>query len=850
MALRNKFAGVYAYSSLCPTTTYVSRPELEQRMRDQLSISENVQQGIEPRTIVVCGLGGAGKSQLVLRYVQQHQQHYQAVFWIQAEQRNTIERDFVQIYRQLYPRAATAGTAASSEDAINAVKSWLQTQERRCLWVMDSADDVEDDTSELYIDLNHYLPAAPLLDRIVTTRSSQLSGLSQQGAIEVKEMTEAEAIDLFWLCANLTLKREEHEQELSTIVKELGYLALVVTLAGSYVHEDPEMSMNLSLYLVEFEQRRAQFLDQKPHRIVHQYERSVLSTWEISFSRIARIHPMAAKLLNILGCLHFDDLFLELFVNKPPSPINAEYETITQLTESLNNSNQPIPDNGHITLPQKSRWVEILSNTGAPADHRSIKSAFKTLHAYSFVSWRIDQQAYRMHKLVHAWSYERLSIKQRRLWCSAVLELLSIMVRDHRGDLVMERRLVPHAMASFITVSALTRRDHQMTRNEYHSLENIGFLLQRLGRWNDEHDVRVFLQRVTETTLGAEHPDTLASMNTVAKVLIQQGKYEQAEHLFRQTLELREKVLGLEHPDTLKSMNSLGKILRVRGKYELAQQMLQKTVELQKRLLGCEHLDTQTTLKNSALVLSDQGEHEQAEQIYRQTLESWEKVLGPKHPNTIKCMNDLAGSLHMQGKLEEAEQIYQQPVKLHKEVFGHEHPYTLIYLHNLALTVLHRGRLNEGEETFQNILNLQKKILGVEHPNTLSSIENLAWIKAEQGEHEQAEQTYRYILELRRKVLGHEHPDTLLIMHNLALTIGVQGDYKQAEQLCRETLNLQQKVLGHEHPDTQLTTRNLAWAIAKQEDIRQASRAVVLTDTQPTTEYTRSRPSSHAEKLE
>ena len=88
------------------------------------------------------------------------------------------------------------------------------------------------------------------------------------------------------------------------IVKELGCLALAVTLAGSYVREDPELSSNLGLYLPEFQQRRAQLLSQKPHRLVHQYGKSVLSTWEISYSTIQRQSPVAARLLNMLAFLN------------------------------------------------------------------------------------------------------------------------------------------------------------------------------------------------------------------------------------------------------------------------------------------------------------------------------------------------------------------------------------------------------------------------------------------------------------------------------------------------------------------------------------------------------------------
>jgi Flp pilus assembly protein TadD len=60
-------------------------------------------------------------------------------------------------------------------------------------------------------------------------------------------------------------------------------------------------------------------------------------------------------------------------------------------------------------------------------------------------------------------------------------------------------------------------------------------------------------------------------------VLRQQGKYEEAEQMQRQTLDLKGKVLGEEHPSTLASMNNLAIVLRQQGKYEEAEQIHPQT---------------------------------------------------------------------------------------------------------------------------------------------------------------------------------------------------------------------------------------------------------------------------------
>lgn len=58
----------------------------------------------------------------------------------------------------------------------------------------DSADEIEDDESGQYVDMNHYLPEALQLDRIVTTRSSRAQDMSTEEVMAVaSEMSENKA---------------------------------------------------------------------------------------------------------------------------------------------------------------------------------------------------------------------------------------------------------------------------------------------------------------------------------------------------------------------------------------------------------------------------------------------------------------------------------------------------------------------------------------------------------------------------------------------------------------------------------------------------------------------------------
>jgi tetratricopeptide (TPR) repeat protein len=70
--------------------------------------------------------------------------------------------------------------------------------------------------------------------------------------------------------------------------------------------------------------------------------------------------------------------------------------------------------------------------------------------------------------------------------------------------------------------------------------------------------------------LGADHPDTISSMNNLANAYLAAGKLDLAVPLFEKTLALDNAKLGGDHPDTLKSKNDLATGHLAAGRLDLA----------------------------------------------------------------------------------------------------------------------------------------------------------------------------------------------------------------------------------------------------------------------------------------
>jgi hypothetical protein len=120
-------------------------PTLHEKIKKQLhDTTDDVAQ--DNKVLVVCGLGGVGKSQLVLNYVQEYRADYAAVFWIEAGQKQTVKRDYLQLHRLLFDGgSASTHDRVTIEDAVAAVKSWFYGRTGRWLVVFDSADSIDND---------------------------------------------------------------------------------------------------------------------------------------------------------------------------------------------------------------------------------------------------------------------------------------------------------------------------------------------------------------------------------------------------------------------------------------------------------------------------------------------------------------------------------------------------------------------------------------------------------------------------------------------------------------------------------------------------------------------------------
>ena len=97
------------------------------------------------------------------------------------------------------------------------------------------------------------------------------------------------------------------------------------------------------------------------------------------------------------------------------------------------------------------------------------------------------------------------------------------------------------------------------------SLNNLAVLYTEQGRYAEAEPLYKRALAIDEKALGPDHPDVATALNNLAGLYDDQGRYAEAEPLYKRALAIREKALGPDHPDVAASLNNLAALYRRPG---------------------------------------------------------------------------------------------------------------------------------------------------------------------------------------------------------------------------------------------------------------------------------------------
>ncbi|CAE7085876.1 unnamed protein product [Rhizoctonia solani] len=769
----------------------------------------------ERRVCVVYGLGGVGKTQLVLKVIECTWDEWDHVIYIDASSNEAIEKSMKGF-------AEARGIGQSYQDVV----SWMESCGERWLVVFDNADNHA--TS-----IRRYIPARGRGGSVlITTRLPDLAALAVgPGSVcHLSSMNPADGTALLIkiACSRNRCITDKDKEAAEELVKEFGYLALAIVHAGAYIAHSP--SITIADYLSRFPAQRQHMLERYKHLpdIAKLDERgdTVYTTWRMCYDQLK---PEPRELLWLIAYLHYNGITEEIF---------------KRAAQNMDSRQYPLPPNDQEAQAQ-ARVKKSLSGFMGPDgswDSMKFDEVMADLSGYSLINYDRMNLAYHVHVLVHDWAKTAVPHStELAVECTATLLSLSIDWKKDTISLAFKRQLGLHITSMITGNSALGANHCQYFAQVYYCTgqwlhkakleEKVVEVFQRelgendvqtwlavhefalcyseLGQWDKAVDLQTQVVDAHRKILGEEHSSTLSSMNNLACTYSHLGRYDEAQQLEAQVVEVRKRVQGEEHPRTLSSMNNLACTYSDLGQYDKAQQLEAQVFDIRKRVLGEEHPDTLTSMSNLALTYSRLGQYDEAQQLGKQVADVRKHVQGEEHPDTLTSMSNLASTYSDLGQYDEAQQLGKQVADLRKRVLGEEHPSTLTSMSNLALNYLHLGRYDEAQQLGVQVVDICKRMQGEEHPDTLTSMNNLALTYSHLGRYDEAKQLGAQVFDVRKHVLGEEHPDTLISMNNLATYYFSLGQWEQAEELYHVFLSIAERILGNSHPHTQLYRRNL-----------------------------------------
>ncbi|KAH8799500.1 hypothetical protein DL96DRAFT_1824232 [Flagelloscypha sp. PMI_526] len=705
------------------------------------------------RVGVLYGIGGGGKTQIGLQFIQLYQDLFSEIFFVDASDKFTLENSL---------KAIVSGS--SDKPSVDDAVRLLRTRRENWLLFLDNADDP-------ILNLRPYV-SWPHGNVLITTRNRDVRSHAPKCNIWVDRLEVEDATEL--LLRGVDVLRSLEIQELALkIVHELGYLALALNQARAFLATG---LCTLDEYLPIYTKNRKTLMEDKSIQTTDDYEYTVYTTWTISFHKLS---PIAAHLFELLSYMHHESIPCRLF--------EEAWATFEKEDENA------IP-------PIVVSFLSGFTTVDSTWDVLRFRKLIREILSFSLFEFSTVNYSISLHPLVQQWAQHHSQHRHDIISAAQTLISLATPRGESSEDYALRISLLPHLRES-------TKSGVQL---HYSLLPRAGTVYRDGGMVRENLGIcqRAFSE--TQQQLGPKILDTLNCMEELALAHWRLGENHNALRLTQEVLELRQQVLGNENPETMKTMYNLALVYTNLGQYQDALKLSEKVLKLRKRVLGNEHPDTLTTMYNIASVSSDLGRYQDALKLYEEVLKLERQVLGNEHPDTLTTMSSLA-VVHMHlGQYQEALKLNEEVLELRKRVLGNKHPDTLASMSGLALVHLHLGQHQDALKLSEEVFELQKRVLGNEHPDTLRSMGNLAIIHSYLCQYQDALKMNEEVLELQRRVLGNEHPDTLRTMGNLALVHSYLCQYQDAWKLNEEVLELKKRVLGNEHPDTLTTMSNLA----------------------------------------
>lgn len=311
---------------------------------------------------------------------------------------------------------------------------------------------------------------------------------------------------------------------------------------------------------------------------------------------------------------------------------------------------------------------------------------------------------------------------------------------------------------------------------------------------------------------------------TLGTIYVKEGKYDLAEPLLREAIQLRRDTLKKDAPQPeakiveaprLASLElELGTMQFEAGQYKVAEAQLKDAV----KSAEADAIDKKTNavpilavaLEQVALVYQANGKYRDAEIVCNRGLRMIHDSIGMKTPQVIFACNNLMSIYSDQHRYKEVEHLVKSIWHEENAIFRAGHPEVLrSKLLNMTSFPRNHAELTSAqvEAVYDQLIAEYVDQYGADSSQLIAPYQSAGEYELSVGDFAKAETTFRAALALAREKLKDNHPRTISILNSLAMTLGFKGltdksksDLDEAKKLVREAIGKQDDSLPADHP--------------------------------------------------
>jgi tetratricopeptide (TPR) repeat protein len=627
---------------------YPHNPSFTGREQVLAQLREALESGARAALIqALTGLGGVGKTQIVVEYSHRYWEKYQLIWWVRAEEEASLSRDYARLAEELN----LPERAGDSRDHTEAVRRWLE-QNTDWLLIFDNAEDP--------VKLLEYLPRTTSGHVLITSRNPNWTATCRSLAISGFSRDESIAF-------LVTRTGDSDHEAAAALAEELGDLPLALEQAAAYIEET---GSSLATYRELFRAHQEELLRSGPRLL--EYPAYVGTTWNLSFELVKKSCPPAADLLRLCSFFAPEEIPRETIQHGddyvPPSLLlscNNRLE-FDKVIATLRRYSLVVTQGETFSI---HRLVQAVTRHQMPPAVRrefAVSALHVVLVAFRFPlpgeASRRERERLISHVFAvveHAQQLGFLHDNSIRLLSAAGLFL------SQRADYSGAKR----AMSQAVRTAEQIHGDGASEVGLCHG--NLGMVLVELDELAEARRHYERALEILRAVHGRTHLEVAIATNNLGHVRMRQGAPKTALKLYRAALAIGEKVLPPDDANIGVWLNNVGSVLHQLRDNKDARKCFERALAIAQA--NGEKADEAVCTNNLGSLSQDEGDLPAARRCYERALRIDEAIYGSEHPLVALRLSNLGSVLREQRKYKEARRCYERALQIVERAFPPGH---------------------------------------------------------------------------------------------------------------------------------------------------------------------------------